>query len=141
MIGIVAMTHVEPCDIHSCGDHLRETLRGRGSGPERAHNLGSTHELTLAKLRGQRETNPALVLPRTDHVQRVLKIRRIRGFELHLLTCGRMRKTEADRVQPVPLQTNLRGEGWISSICRIADAGMLNCRHVNADLMRPAGFQ
>jgi len=61
MIGIVAMTHVEPGDIHSCGDHLRQTLRGRGSWPERAHNLGSTHELTLAKLSGRWETSQAVV--------------------------------------------------------------------------------
>ena len=56
-------------------------------------------QMTLAKLRGQRETNQALVLPRADHVQRVLNIRWIRGFELHQLARGRVQETEADGVQ------------------------------------------
>jgi hypothetical protein len=61
MIGIVAMTHVEPGDIHSGSYHLREALGTRGRRAERAHNFCSTHELTLAKLFRERETSQAVV--------------------------------------------------------------------------------
>jgi len=61
MIGIVAMTHVESGDVHSCGNQLRQALGARGSRSERAHNLGFTHELTLAKLPEQWESNQAVV--------------------------------------------------------------------------------
>ena len=46
MIGIVAVAHVQPGDIHSGPDQFDQALRGRRGGPERADNLGSTHELT-----------------------------------------------------------------------------------------------
>ena len=67
------------------------TISARRSGLEEAgpsvHTIFALRtQLTLAKLRGQRETNQALVLPPSYHVQGVLKIRWIRGFELHQFT-------------------------------------------------------
>jgi hypothetical protein len=59
------------------------TISARRSGIEEAgpsvHTiLALRTQLTIAKLCDRWETNQALVLPRTDHVQCVLKIRWIR---------------------------------------------------------------
>jgi hypothetical protein len=56
------------------------------AGPSVHTILALRTQMTLAKLCRRRETNQALVLQRADHVQRVLKIRRVRGFELHQFT-------------------------------------------------------
>src|SRR5688500_5507661 len=122
------------------------TSSARRSGVEEAgpsvHTiLALRTELTLAKLGGRRETSQALVLPGADHVQGMLKIRRVRRLELHLLTRRRMHEAEPDRMQPLPLQTELGSEDRDSPIDRIANARMTNCCHVNPNLMRPPGFQ
>jgi hypothetical protein len=67
------------------------TSSARRSGVEEAgpsvHTILALRTLlTLAKLRGRRETDQALVLPGVDRVQGMLKISRVRGLELHLLT-------------------------------------------------------
>src|SRR5215207_1425194 len=122
------------------------TSSARRSGVEEAgpsvHTiLALRTQLTLAKLGGRRETNQALVLPATDYLQGMLKIRRVRRLELHVLTRRRVHKAEADRMQPLPPQTELGSEDRVSPIHRIADARMTNRRHMNPDLMRPPGFQ
>src|SRR4029453_12256246 len=122
------------------------TISARRSGLEEAgpsvHTILALRTLmTIAKLCERRETNQPLVLPRTDDVQCVLKIRWIRRFELHRLARRRVHETKADGVQPLPFQAELGSQNWVGPIHRIADAGMSNRCHVYPDLMGSAGFQ
>src|SRR5512133_2344093 len=80
-------------------------------------------------------------LPGTDHVQCVLKIRWVGGFELHQFARRRVGKAEPHRMQPLAFQFQLGSKDWVGPIHRVTNAWMPDRCHVNPDLVRAAGFE
>ena len=69
VVGVAAVAHVEPGDVHAGVDQLADLLRGRGGGAEGADDLGSTHAPSLPGLGSFQRRDPSEARPRTGQLQ------------------------------------------------------------------------
>src|SRR5699024_11098761 len=100
-----------------------------------------TPSVVTAPRRTVRSLTGGLTSRRPQGVQRVLQVLGVRAGEIDPGARAGMLEAQADRVQPLPLQSRAGGQDRVGPVGEVPGAGMVQGGEVHADLVRPPGLQ